>query len=69
MLFPNRLAYDALKMLVRISLQDVSTHNKFLFVKSYAFLFQNNALKRTVSVWRYATIVMEKDTMDHALIF
>ena len=51
MLFPKRLAKHALKMLARISLRDIGlARNKPLIVTSDAFLLQNNAFKRTVSV-------------------
>ena len=41
MLFPNRLAQLALKMLARISLRDlVLVRNKYLIVTSDAFLLQ-----------------------------
>ena len=54
MLIPNRLAQHAWKMLARISLRDLAlARNKYLFVTSDAFLLQNNALKRIMSVTRY----------------
>ena len=46
---PSRLTL--VKMLARISLRDVALpRNKYLIVMSDAFLLQNNAFKRTVSV-------------------
>ena len=51
MLFPYRLAQHRLKMLAGFSLPDVAlARNKCLIVTSDAFLLQNNAFKRTVSV-------------------
>ena len=51
MLLPNHLAKHALKMLARISLQNVVLiRNKYLIVMLDAFLLQSNAFKRTVSV-------------------
>ena len=56
-------------MFARITLREVVlARKKYLIVTSDAFLLQNNAFKRIVFVWRYA-IVMEKDTVGHALMF
>ena len=61
MLFPNRLAQHTLKMLARISLRDIElARSKYLIVTSDAFLLQNNACKRTVSVTRYVLQLLRK---------
>ena len=72
MLFPNGLSYYALNLLARISLRDVVlARNKYLIVTSDVLVPQNNGFKRTYCLCRTVctAIVMEKDTMSHALIF
>ena len=56
---PSRLTCVA--MLARISLRDiVLARNKYLIVTSDAFLLQNNAFKRIVSVLRYVLPLLWK---------
>ena len=69
LLFSNRPAQYAFKLLALISLRDVTyydlVHIKYLIMASHAFLLQNNVFKSTLC----STIVMKKDAVGHALIF